>query len=198
VFLRIRPAYPLIRELERAWPVEVPMSRIPNMLSRGSYNVVTVVASVLSSLSLLAAAYATSSLLTLSVINSRSMEPAIRPKDIILVEKVSPFIKTKLMAYEDAAPRYAPGDIVFFTPPEAMREYIRRNSLPPVGDSTLIVKRVAQSVVGDKKERNCVRALGDNDKYSLDSRFWGCLPADNVVGRPLLRLLPLERFGVIK
>ena len=187
VFIKIRPAYPLIKELERAWPVEVPISRIPGMLSRGSYNIVTVLVSALSSLSLLAVAFALSNMVTLSVINSRSMEPSILPKDIILVEKLSPYFKAGIST----------GDIVFFTPPRAMSDYISANGLPAVGDNTLIVKRIG-AAAGLSCAANTASVLGDNEQYSLDSRFWGCVPLDNVVGRPLFRLLPFSRFGALK
>ena len=40
--------------------------------------------------------------------------------------------------------------------------------------------------------------LGDNEGVSVDSRCWGPLQADNIVGRPLLRVAPLSRFGPIK
>ena len=39
---------------------------------------------------------------------------------------------------------------------------------------------------------------GDNSEVSIDSRVWGALPKDNVVGRPLLRVLPLSRFGKVE
>ena len=39
---------------------------------------------------------------------------------------------------------------------------------------------------------------GDNAQVSIDSRVWGVLPADKVVGRPVLRVLPLSRFGWVK
>ena len=38
---------------------------------------------------------------------------------------------------------------------------------------------------------------GDNAEVSIDSRCWGTLPEANVVGRPLLRVLPLGRVGMI-
>ena len=41
-------------------------------------------------------------------------------------------------------------------------------------------------------------AVGDNAEVSIDSRVWGVLPRDNVVGRPLLRVLPLSRFGKVE
>jgi signal peptidase I len=42
-----------------------------------------------------------------------------------------------------------------------------------------------------------VAVLGDCSFVSMDSRVWGTLPVEQIVGRPLLRLWPLSRFGPI-
>lgn len=39
--------------------------------------------------------------------------------------------------------------------------------------------------------------LGDNRRVSSDSRSWGKLPRENIVGRVLLRLFPLSKLGVL-
>lgn len=39
--------------------------------------------------------------------------------------------------------------------------------------------------------------LGDNRVASSDSRSWGALPRDNVIGKALLRLLPPTKFEVL-
>jgi signal peptidase I len=39
--------------------------------------------------------------------------------------------------------------------------------------------------------------LGDNRDHSLDSRYWGFVPRENIVGRPLLIYFSMERAGGI-
>ena len=46
--------------------------------------------------------------------------------------------------------------------------------------------------------RGAYFVLGDCAPASVDSRVWGTLPKDKVVGRPLLRVLPLSRFGMVE
>lgn len=38
--------------------------------------------------------------------------------------------------------------------------------------------------------------MGDNRAGSSDSRFWGSLPKEDIVGQPILRLLPLSKIGL--
>ncbi len=38
--------------------------------------------------------------------------------------------------------------------------------------------------------------LGDNRAGSSDSRYWGPLPEEDIVGRPLLRLLPFSKVSL--
>jgi signal peptidase I len=40
--------------------------------------------------------------------------------------------------------------------------------------------------------------MGDNRNHSLDSRFWGFLPKDRVIGRAWVRFWPLERFDWVE
>ncbi len=39
--------------------------------------------------------------------------------------------------------------------------------------------------------------LGDNRKVSADSRSWGVLPKQDIVGRALLRLFPFNKIGIL-
>jgi signal peptidase I len=39
--------------------------------------------------------------------------------------------------------------------------------------------------------------MGDNRKDSYDSRYWGPLPGDYVVGRAFVRMWPIDRIGLL-
>ncbi|HEU0081194.1 MAG TPA: signal peptidase I [Candidatus Paceibacterota bacterium] len=39
--------------------------------------------------------------------------------------------------------------------------------------------------------------MGDNRMVSSDSRVWGVLPKSDIIGRPIVRLLPLGRMGYL-
>ncbi|MBU6231051.1 MAG: signal peptidase I [Patescibacteria group bacterium] len=39
--------------------------------------------------------------------------------------------------------------------------------------------------------------MGDNRAQSSDSRAWGPLPADLIVGRPVVRLFPLDKISIL-
>jgi signal peptidase I len=40
--------------------------------------------------------------------------------------------------------------------------------------------------------------LGDNSANSYDSRFWGCVPAENILGRVTFCYAPANRVGRVK
>lgn len=38
--------------------------------------------------------------------------------------------------------------------------------------------------------------MGDNRDGSFDSRYWGSLPKEDIIGKPILRLLPISKIGI--
>jgi signal peptidase I len=141
-----------------------------------------------------------------------SMEPTIEIGDRLFAEKVS---------YHFTEPK--PGDIVTFNDPiEGGRVLIKR--CVAVGGQTvdLIDGRVVvdgealdesythgkPSVPLDQMAgvhfqypytvpEGSIWVMGDNRTNSLDSRYFGVVSQDELIGRALFRFLPLNRFGAI-
>ena len=51
--------------------------------------------------------------------------------------------------------------------------------------------RDKENVLPYKVPANCYFAMGDNRQNSLDSRFWGCVPRENIIGTPVIIYMSL-------
>ena len=131
--LLVRPAYPLIGRVERAWPIEVCEDEIPVALSSTDYTVLT----GFSSAGIAAAWLAIAGFLATQVgglveVPSLSMAPSIEPGDTLVVERVTPRFRSP-----------AVGEVVVFDAPAALKR-VSGNS-----QAQLYVKRVA-AIAGDR------------------------------------------------
>jgi signal peptidase I len=71
----------------------------------------------------------------------------------------------------------AMGEIVYYIPPLT-------GTLTPKTDVTV--------------PTGCYFVLGDNSRNSLDSRYFGAIPRDNIIGQVVLCYWPLQRVGGVK
>ncbi len=136
-------------------------------------------------------------------IEGHSMEPSLHDKELVLIDKWS---------YLFHAP--ARGDVVVFVaPPHPDQDYIKRIVAIPgdtitINDTTVIVDGVKlnETYIDPRNQGNIWASktisdmiippddyfvLGDNRIGSSDSRDWGFVPRDNIIGRAALVYWPL-------
>lgn len=143
-------------------------------------------------------------------IPSDSMVPTLHTGDRLVVEKVS---------YHFHPPHF--GDIVVFQPPKELQRrgyskdqaFIKRIIGQP--GETIAVSKGKVYLNGQPIEENYIAeppilpfptvqippdqffVMGDNRNDSNDSRYWGFLPRQNIIGRATFRFYPFDRIGVI-
>jgi signal peptidase I len=146
-------------------------------------------------------------------IPSGSMEPTLLPGDYILVNKFIygiriPLVNSRIFSHKE--PKR--GDvIVFIYPKDPSKDYIKRvigmpgETVQIIGGKIYVDNTLIPDPWGyfDKKEppgfiaavenfgpvvvaKGSLFVMGDNRNNSEDSRFWGTLPLDDVLGRAFL------------
>lgn len=156
-------------------------------------------------------------------IPSGSMKPTLQEGDKIMVNKllygpVIPFTHYKLPGIRE--PKR--GDIVVFKYPEdRKKDFIKRLiavggetveisngsilinnerlTVPPELLKTYYYDRGHYGVDGNavKVPENCYFVLGDNSDSSRDSRYWGFVPKDDVIGRAMFIWWPPWRIQAL-
>jgi signal peptidase I len=152
-----------------------------------------------------------------------SMRPSLLEGDLILVNKFIygakiPF--TNLRLPKIRAPKR--GDvIVFIYPKDSKKDFIKRlvalpgesveikNGTVYINDHPLLEPLFSQRYYYNRGEfakegnkiivpGNSFFVLGDNSASSQDSRYWGFVPKDNILGKAILIYWPLPRIRIIK
>ncbi len=96
------------------------------------------------------------------VVEGSSMEPSFRAGDRVLVNR---------RAFRSRPPRA--GEVVVLRDPQR--------------DGHVLIKRVGDVPTGDEAAPHAVYVLGDNASESRDSRAFGAVAADQIIGRAWLK-----------
>jgi signal peptidase I len=142
------------------------------------------------------------------IVSGNSMDPIIKDREYLIIDEVS---------YRLREPER--GEVVVFrSPPEPTKFYIKRiiglpgetvhirdgvitiiNSAHPNGftlDEPYLTHHFKDDV-SVTVPPDTFFVMGDNRSESYDSRGWGPLPEENIRGRALVRLLPLNRIDYL-
>lgn len=150
-------------------------------------------------------------------VEQRSMEPTLAAGDHVLIDKLSPrwssYVRGDVIVfrapdpYDDQGTPYVkrivgtPGDTIQI---ENGRIYVTAaGGLPTRLDEPYLEGReptLPQGVEGRREwtvPEGSYFVLGDNRTESVDSRTFGAIPVDRIVGRAWLRYLPLDHVRLI-
>ena len=126
-------------------------------------------------------------------VQQMSMENTLQPGEYVLVDKLTPRIDD-----------YSRGDVVVFSPPAGYDQggntpFIKRVIGLP-GDSVAVHYQPTEAPP-DRAEWTIgsdeLFVLGDHREASSDSRVFGPIKRDTVIGRAWLRYWPLNVFGIL-
>lgn len=141
------------------------------------------------------------------IVKGESMSPNFESGDYLIVDEIS---------YRFAEP--ARGDVIVFKyPKDTTQRFIKR--IIGLPGETVVVKNGEVSVTKSSGENvvlsenylpndlktygdtnttlkdNEYFVLGDNRTYSYDSRSWGIVPKENIIGKAFLRLYPVTELS---
>ncbi len=143
------------------------------------------------------------------IVSGASMVPTFEDKQYLIVDELSYHLGDPVR-----------GDVVVFHPPKQPRciDYVNRviglpNETITINNGIVTIKNTThpegfvldEPYISEPATNTITRELGpdeyfvmgDNRPYSSDSRVWGVLPRENIVGRAFLRLLPLGDISVL-
>lgn len=223
----LAPVYPLVPRLERPWPVRVNERELPKLLTMNKYNALYAAGALATAATGLAAAFVLSQLISLFLIPSKSMDPTLLVGDVLVVEKVTPRILRNPQVGDVVLfhPNRQLQDIVTASGGRISDRdlFVKRvaagpgdtvsvdatggvavNGAPAAGRRDLcaeeplrLIRRYVTPVADRALRDDELFVLGDCGSVSVDSRAWGPLNKEDLVGRPLLRVWPPARVGAV-
>jgi signal peptidase I len=141
------------------------------------------------------------------VVSGSSMDPTFKDGDYLIVDQLSKrfeepkrgdvviirypkdpskfFIK-RLIGFPNEKIEIKSGEVTIFN--EENPEGIK------VDDSYVVYQK--KDNFSAELHHNEYFVMGDNRAGSSDSRIWGTLPKENIIGQPILRLLPLDKIDI--
>lgn len=218
VVASIRPAGALISRLEREWPVSVSVEDGILWSYKRDVAISAVVCAGLA-VTFIAGGFFVGEIGGVYSIASASMVPTLIKGDAIFVEKVSvraaPVRRGEVVVVRP--PPQVKRDARVGGRKLRFRDALVKRVVAVGGDIVQVdengtgIVRVNGKIVGRgvaeewakymrvgtfRVKEGLVYVMGDNGRASVDSRFWGCLPAADVMGRPVARIFPPERIGL--
>lgn len=141
------------------------------------------------------------------VVSGSSMVPTFQNADYLIVDEIS---------YRFEEP--ARGDVIIFKYPKDQTKYFIKRVIGLPGETVVIqsnivtiknnkhpdgftlsepyVKNISENYMQTTLKDGEYFVMGDNRAGSSDSRFWGTLPRDLIIGRAFVRLLPIPEIDL--
>ncbi|MEK7535815.1 MAG: signal peptidase I [Patescibacteria group bacterium] len=110
------------------------------------------------------------------IVNGASMSPTFENGDYLIVDELT---------FRVRDPKQ--NEVIIFKYPKDPSKFFIKRVIGLPGDT----------VDGDVLEADEYFVEGDNRNASSDSRIWGPVPRDLIVGRPILRLLPINMLDLL-
>lgn len=143
------------------------------------------------------------------IVSGASMDPTFKDKQYLIVDELSYHLGDPLR-----------GDVVIFKYPKNPKQYFIKRVIGLPGETVLvdgqgkvfiknkegkILLTLSEPYVAHTKDDSVERALepgeyfmmGDNRAGSFDSRAWGPVSRDLIVGKAFLRLFPINAIDVL-